>query len=84
MICFCDYSLAYVSFSDKWGFIFYAISPLQPALRLFPGGATRLIVQANMGIIQLRRQNPESAQDLLESVVEEAKNGGLGTKYQAA
>lgn len=62
-----------------------AISLLQTALRLFPDRSTRLIVLVNMGIVQLRRQNPESAQALLESVLEEeAKSGGLGIKYEAA
>ena len=61
-----------------------AISLLELALRLFPDRTTRLIVLVNMGIIQLRRQNPESTQALLESVLEEAKNGGLGLKYEAA
>jgi tetratricopeptide (TPR) repeat protein len=37
-----------------------------------------------MGIVQLRRQNPESAQALFEAVLEEAKQGGLGVKYEAA
>ncbi len=61
-----------------------AISLLQLALRLFPDRITRLIVLVNMGIVQLRRQNPSSAQALLESVLEEAKGGGLGVKYEAA
>lgn len=61
-----------------------AISLLQTALGLFPDQSTRLIVLVNMGIVQLRRQNPESAQALFESVLEEAKGGGLGIKYEAA
>jgi tetratricopeptide (TPR) repeat protein len=61
-----------------------AISLLQLALRLFPDRTTRLIVLVNLGIVQLRRQNPESAQALLEAVLEEAKRGGLGIKYEAA
>lgn len=61
-----------------------AISLLQTALSLFPDLTTRLIVLVNMGIVQLRRQNPESAQALFESVLEEAKGGGLGLKYEAA
>ncbi len=61
-----------------------AISLLQLALRLFPDQSSRLIVLVNMGIVQLRRQNPESAQALLESVLEEAEDGGLGLKYEAA
>jgi len=61
-----------------------AISLLQLALRLFPDRSTRLIVLVNMGTVQLRRENPQSAQALLESVLEEAKGGGLGIKYEAA
>lgn len=61
-----------------------AISALQLALRLIPDRATRLIVLVNVGIVQLRRQNPESAQALLEAVLEEAKEGGLGIKHEAA
>ena len=61
-----------------------AISILQWALRLYPDRSTRLIILVNMGIVQLRRQNPESAQAILESVLEEAKDGGLGLKYEAA
>lgn len=61
-----------------------AISLLQLALRLYPDQTTRLIVLVNMGIVQLRRQNPASAQALLELVLEEAKGGGLGLKYEAA
>jgi len=61
-----------------------AMSLLQLALRLFPDRITRLIVLVNMGIVQLRRQSLESAQSLFEMVLEEAKAGGLGTKYEAA
>jgi tetratricopeptide (TPR) repeat protein len=61
-----------------------AIRLLQLALRLFPDRITHLIILVNMGIVQLRRQNPESAQTLLESVLEEAEHGGLGIKYEAA
>jgi tetratricopeptide (TPR) repeat protein len=61
-----------------------AISLLQLALSLFPDRATRMIVMTNLGIVQLRRQNPESAQALLESVLEEAQGGGLDIKYEAA
>jgi tetratricopeptide (TPR) repeat protein len=61
-----------------------AISLLQLALRLFPDRSARLIVLVNMGIVQLRRQNPQSAQALLESVLEDSKGGGLGIKYEAA
>ncbi len=61
-----------------------AISVLQLALRLFPDLTARLIVLVNMGIIQLRRKNPESTQSLLESVLEEARDGGLSMKSEAA
>jgi tetratricopeptide (TPR) repeat protein len=61
-----------------------AISLLQFALRLFPDRTTRLIIMVNMGIVQLRRQSPASAQALLEAVLQEAEAGGLGVKYEAA
>jgi tetratricopeptide (TPR) repeat protein len=61
-----------------------AITTLQVALRLFPDQPTRLIILVNMGIIQLRRQNPESARSLFEMVLEEAKDNGLGIRHHAA
>lgn len=61
-----------------------AMYVLQLALRLFPDRTTRLIVLMNMGIVQIHRQNPGSAQHLLEDVLKEAKDGGLGIKYEAA
>lgn len=62
-----------------------AISLLQLALRLYPDQNTRMIVTVNMGIVQLRRKNPESAQVLFEKVLQETQNGvALGTKYRAA
>ncbi|MFH1634053.1 MAG: tetratricopeptide repeat protein [Chloroflexota bacterium] len=61
-----------------------AVKLLQLALRLFPERNTRLIVLVSMGIIQLRRKNPESAQSLLESVLEEAADGGLSMKSESA
>ncbi len=61
-----------------------AITVLDWAMQLYPDRSTRLIIKVNMGIVQLRRQNPESAQTLLESVLEEAEGGGLGIKYEAA
>jgi tetratricopeptide (TPR) repeat protein len=61
-----------------------AITVLDWAMQLYPDRSARLIIKVNMGIVQLRRQNPESAQTLLESVLEEAKGGGLGIKYEAA
>lgn len=61
-----------------------AIKLLQFALRLFPDQSSRLVVLVNMGTVQLRRKNPESAQELFEMVLEESKDGGLGIKYEAA
>jgi tetratricopeptide (TPR) repeat protein len=61
-----------------------AINTLQVALRLYPDKPTRLIVMVNMGIVQLRRENPESARMLLETVLEEAQDGGLGIRHKAA
>jgi tetratricopeptide (TPR) repeat protein len=61
-----------------------AMAVLQFALRLFPDRSTRLVVMISMGIVQLRRQSPESAQTLFETILGEAKQGGLGTKYEAA
>ncbi len=60
-----------------------AISLLQVALSLFPDQPARLIILVNMGIVQLRRKNPESARELLESALEEAAEGGLGIRYRA-
>ena len=53
-----------------------AITLLQWAIRLYPDRSTRLIILVNMGIVQLRRQNPESAQALFELVLEDAKTEG--------
>ena len=61
-----------------------AINTLQVALRLYPDKPTRLIVLVNMGIVQLRRENPESARMILETLLEEAKEGGLGLRHKAA
>ena len=61
-----------------------AMAVLQLALRLFPDRSTRLIVLISMGIVQLRRQSPESAQALFETVLGEGEQGGLGVKYEAA
>jgi len=61
-----------------------AIKVLQFALRLFPDQSSRLVVLVNMGIVQLRRKNPESAQELFEMVLEKSKDGGFGIKYEAA
>lgn len=62
-----------------------AINLLQLALRLYPDRSTRLVIQVNMGIVQLRRKNPASAQGLFEKVLREMEEGGgLGVKYEAA
>jgi tetratricopeptide (TPR) repeat protein len=61
-----------------------AIKILQVALRLYPDKPTRLIILVNMGIVQLRRENPESTRMLLESILEEAQEGGLGLRHKAA
>jgi len=61
-----------------------AMNLMQFALRLFPDRSSRLVIFVNMGIVQLRRQNPESAKELFDQALEESKQGGLGIKYEAA
>jgi tetratricopeptide (TPR) repeat protein len=62
-----------------------AINVLQWAMRLLPDRATRLVIQVNMGIVQLRRKNYASAQQLFEAVLTEMEQGaGVGIKYEAA
>jgi len=62
-----------------------AIKLLQWAMRLLPDRTTRLVIQVNMGIVQLRRKNPGSAQQLFEDVLKDMEQGGgLGIKYEAA
>jgi tetratricopeptide (TPR) repeat protein len=61
-----------------------AMTVLQWAMRLHPDRSAQMIILVNMGMVQLRRKNPESAQAILESVLEESKDGGLGIKYEAA
>lgn len=62
-----------------------AIKLLQWALRLLPDRSTRMVIQVNMGIVQLRRQNPASAQELFDEVLKAMEQGGgLGIKYEAA
>jgi len=62
-----------------------AIKLLQWAMSLLPDRSTRLVIQVNMGIVQLRRKNPASAQALFEEVLREMEaGGGLGIKYEAA
>lgn len=61
-----------------------AIRVMQFALRLFPDKPSRLVAMVNMGIVQLRRKNPASAQELFEIILKDAEGGGLGIKYEAA
>ncbi|MCJ7703284.1 MAG: tetratricopeptide repeat protein [Anaerolineales bacterium] len=62
-----------------------AIKLLQWAMRLLPDRSTRMVIQVNMGIVQLRRKNPDSAQELFDEVLKEMDAvGGLGIKYEAA
>lgn len=62
-----------------------AIKLLQLAMRLLPDRSTRLVIQVNMGIVQLRRKNPASAKELFEAVLNDMEDGGgLGIKYEAA
>jgi len=61
-----------------------AISLLQWALRLYPDRSAKLVIMVNMGIVQLRRQNPVSAISLFQDVLSVGEEGGLGVKYEAA
>lgn len=61
-----------------------AIDALQVALQLFPDGPTRSIILLNMGIVQIRRQNPESAIQLLEMVLDEKISSTIGMRFKAA
>jgi len=62
-----------------------AIKLLQWSMRLLPDRSTRMVIQVNMGIVQLRRKNPASAQELFDDVLKEMEErGGLGVKYEAA
>lgn len=61
-----------------------AINLLQYALRLYPDKSSRLVVLVNMGIVQLRRKNPESAITIFSGVLNDSQDGGLGIKYEAA
>lgn len=62
-----------------------AIKLLQWAMSLLPDRSTRLVIQVNMGIVQLRRKNPTSALELFEEVLKDMdEGGGLGIKYEAA
>ena len=61
-----------------------AIRMLQVGLGLFPDKPSRLIALTNMGIVQMKRENPQSAKDLIESVLKEGEQSGLSLKYQAA
>jgi len=57
---------------------------LELAQKTFPDRNTQLVILVNMGIVQLRRKNPASAQELFEKVLGEGEAGGLGIKYEAA
>ena len=61
-----------------------AISILEVAQRLLPDKPTRLITDLNMGIVQLRLQNPEAAETLFESVLEKIEGVGLGIRNRTA
>lgn len=62
-----------------------AIKLLQLSMRLLPDRSARLVILVNMGIVQLRRKNPASAQELFEGVLKDTeRGGGLGIKYEAA
>jgi tetratricopeptide (TPR) repeat protein len=61
-----------------------AMSALQWALRLSPDRSTKLVILVNMGIVQLRRKNPESAISLFQEALAAGEQGGLGVKYEAA
>jgi tetratricopeptide (TPR) repeat protein len=62
-----------------------ALKLLEWAMRLLPDHTTRMVVQVNMGVVQLRRKNPASAQELFEGVLKEMEvSEGLGIKYEAA
>lgn len=62
-----------------------ALQLLQWALRLLPDRSTSMVIRVNMGIVQLRRKNPASAQEFFEGVLKEMDQvGGLGIKYEAA
>ena len=62
-----------------------AVKLLQFAARLRPDRTTQMVIQVNMGIVQLRRKNPASAQQLFEDVLKEMEaGGGLGIKFEAA
>ncbi len=61
-----------------------AVRVMQVALQLFPDRQTRLIVLASMGIVHIRRKNPEAAREILKGVLQEAEQGGLSMQYTAA
>ena len=42
-----------------------AINVLQWAMKLRPDQSTKMVIQVNMGIVQLRRKNPTSAEVIL-------------------
>jgi tetratricopeptide (TPR) repeat protein len=62
----------------------YAINLLQFALKIYPDRSTYMVILVNMGIVQIRRKNPQSAIELFKTVLDKAENGGLGIKFEAA
>jgi tetratricopeptide (TPR) repeat protein len=66
------------------GYYGWANSLLQLASKLGPDKASQLIVLINQGIVLLRQRDPDGAQKLFLQVLEAAKEGGLGMKYEAA
>lgn len=61
-----------------------AFNMLDFCSRFLPDKTARLIVMVNMGIVQLRRENPQHAQELLSQALKEAEDGGMGLKYETA
>lgn len=61
-----------------------ALRLLRFAEHLLADRSSKLVAWVNMGIVQLRRKNPASAESLFKSVLQEAEQGGLGIKYEAA
>jgi tetratricopeptide (TPR) repeat protein len=61
-----------------------AVSLLQLASKSGPDRTSRFILLINQGIVLLRRGDPDEAKKLFLQVLEAAKEGGLGLKYEAA
>lgn len=54
------------------------------ALQLWPDAPTRLIIQVNQGAALIQHNNPDKAIVLLNQVLQNADQGHLGIKYEAA